>query len=344
MTSRILVLTADGDITAERVAGLLTERGAEVLLFDPGTVPSGAQVELTAGGTGPVRRWLRRSATGGEQDVDLDGLTCVWHRRPSAPVPPHTVTDPDTRAHLAAEVRTYLDGMWRGLRCRQVPATRDVIDRADRKSFHLAVAAGLGFALPPTLITADPDRFLDFYDAHDGKIITKPLHRSPRGTEDAPLGRFTEPVGNRDLAHVGALRLAPMIVQAYVPKRVEVRVTVVGGAVFAAEIHSQATAHTRYDWRRYDHANTPLKVHPLPRDVTERCRALVAALGLSFGAVDLILTPEGRYVFLEINPNGQFDWLELATGLPITDAVARLLQTGPVTDSVTGSVTGGVPA
>ncbi|MEV4518252.1 MvdC/MvdD family ATP grasp protein [Dactylosporangium sp. NPDC049525] len=326
MTTRILVLTAAGDITAERVAALLTGDGAQVLLFDPGTVPSGAQVELTAGGAGPVRRWLR---TGG-RDVDLDGLTCVWHRRPSAPVPPHTVTDPDVRAHLAAEVRTYLDGVWRGLDCRQVPATRDVIDRADRKSFHLAVAVGLGFEVPPTLITADPDRLLDFSAEHDGQIITKPLHRSPRGTEAAPLGRFTEPVGTRDLGHAATLRLAAMIVQAYVRKRVEVRVTVVGSAVFAVEIHSQATEHTRYDWRRYDHANTPLRVHPLPGDVAQRCRALVGRLGLSFGAVDLILTPEGRYVFLEINPNGQFDWLELATGLPITAAVARLLATGEV--------------
>ncbi|MEV8511229.1 MvdC/MvdD family ATP grasp protein [Dactylosporangium sp. NPDC051484] len=326
MTAQILVLTAADDVTAERVAGLLTSRGAEVLRLDPGAVPTDAQVEMTAEGTGPVRRWLRLDGQG----VDLEGLTCVWHRRPSAPVPPHNVGDPEVRAHLAGEVKTYLDGVWRSLACRQVPATRDVIDRADRKSYHLTVAVELGFAVPPTLITADPDRLLDFYDTHDGKIITKPLHRSPRGTPEAPMGRYTEPVSNRDLSYVAALRLAPMIVQAYVPKDVELRVTVVGDAVFAVEIHSQATRHTRYDWRRYDHQNTPLHVHRLPGDVAERCRALVRRLGLSYGAIDLILTPEGRYVFLEINPNGQYDWLELATGLPITAAVADLLLTGEV--------------
>ncbi|MEU7874086.1 MvdC/MvdD family ATP grasp protein [Dactylosporangium sp. NPDC049140] len=325
MTDQILVLTDAEDVTAGRVAALLASRGAEVLLLDPGVVPHDAQVEMTAGGTGRVRRWLRI----GGRDVDLDGLTCVWHRRPTAPVPPSTVADPEVRAHLAGEVKTYLDGVWRALNCRQVPAPRDVIDRADRKPYHLAAAVELGFAVPPTLITADPDRLLEFYDEHDGQIITKPLQRSPRGTAEAPMGRYTEPVSNRDLGYVAALRQSPMIVQAYVPKDVELRVTVVGAAVFAVEIHSQATRHTRYDWRRYDHQNTPMEIHALPGDVAGRCRALVDRLGLSFGAIDLILTPEGDYVFLEINPNGQYDWLELATGLPITAAVADLLLTGP---------------
>jgi len=323
MTARILVLTDAEDVTAARVAAVLTSRGAEVLLLDPGVVPGDAQVEMTAGGTGRVRRWLRL----GGRDVDLDSLTCVWHRRPTAPVPPG-VDDPQVRAHLAGEVKTYLDGVWRALGGRQVPAHRDVIDRADRKAFHLPIAVELGFAVPPTLITADPDRLLYFYDEHDGKIITKPLHRSPRGTAEAPMGRYTEPVSTRDLGYVAALRQAPMIVQAYVPKDVELRVTVVGAAVFAVEIHSQATRHTRYDWRRYDHQNTPMLVHALPDGVAGRCRALVERLGLNFGAIDLILTPEGEYVFLEINPNGQYDWLELATGLPITAAVVELLLTG----------------
>ncbi|WP_432993431.1 MvdC/MvdD family ATP grasp protein [Dactylosporangium sp. CA-233914] len=326
MTAQILVLTAAGDVTADRVTALLTPRGADVLRLDPGSIPLGAQVELAAGGTAPVRRWLRVGGRG----VDLDGLTCVWHRRPAAPVPPHTVTDPDVRAHLAAEVKGYLDGVWRSLACRQVPAPRDVIDRAERKAYHLTVAVGLGFTLPPTLMTADPERMLDFHAEHDGRIITKPLHRAVRGTPETPMGRYSDPVTNRDLAHAATLRHAPMIVQAYVPKRLEVRVTVVGDAVFAAEIHSQATQHTRYDWRRYDHAATPLHVHRLPDTLAARCVDLVHRLGLSFGAIDLILTPEGRYVFLEINPTGQFDWLEAATGLPITQAVARLLLDGAV--------------
>src|SRR5262249_46875973 len=145
-------------------------------------------------------------------------------------------------------------------------------------------------------------------------------------------------VPKRDLGYAQDVRLCPVIFQAYVPKRVELRVTVVGGRVFAAEIHSQASRRTRHDWRHYDPYQTPHHAHDLPADVEGRCLALTERLGLRYGAIDLVLTPDGRYVFLEINPNGQFLWIEEATGLPISDAVCNVLMAGgPASPEVTPS-------
>src|SRR6185312_12158775 len=105
----------------------------------------------------------------------------------------------------------------------------------------------------------------------------------------------------------------------------ELRITVVGRQVFAAEIHSQHSNHTRHDWRRYDRYATPYFRHELPGALQRRCIALVERMGLCYGAIDMVLTPDGRYVFLEINPNGQYLWIEQATGLPISDAICDLL-------------------
>jgi glutathione synthase/RimK-type ligase-like ATP-grasp enzyme len=96
----------------------------------------------------------------------------------------------------------------------------------------------------------------------------------------------------------------------------------------AAEIHSQESNHTRHDCRRYDWYQTTYRPHALPREVERHCRQLVERLDLCYGAIDLILTPDGRYVFLEINPNGQYLWIEQATGLPISEAVGELLMAG----------------
>ena len=90
----------------------------------------------------------------------------------------------------------------------------------------------------------------------------------------------------------------------------------------------QQTNHTRVNWRRYDHHQTPYREHRLPRDVAQRCVQLVERLGLCYGAIDMVLTPDGRYVFLEINPNGQYQWIEDFTGLPISDAICDLLTFG----------------
>src|SRR5262249_36883674 len=125
-----------------------------------------------------------------------------------------------------------------------------------------------------------------------------------------------------------SVRYCPVLFQADVPKRVELRLTVVGDQVFAAEIHSQEANHTRQDWRRYDRYQTPHLPHPLPPEVAERCRQLVSRLGLSYGAIDLTPTPQGLYVSLETNPNGQSLWIDLQTGLPISTAVCDLLAAG----------------
>jgi glutathione synthase/RimK-type ligase-like ATP-grasp enzyme len=125
-----------------------------------------------------------------------------------------------------------------------------------------------------------------------------------------------------------------MIFQAYVPKRLELRITVVGRQVFAAEIHSQLSRRTEHDWRHYNIDQTPYRPHRLPDAVQAQCIRLVEHFGLCYGAIDLVLTPDDRYVFLEINPTGQWRWIEVMTGLPISDAVCDMLMSaGGVRDS-----------
>jgi glutathione synthase/RimK-type ligase-like ATP-grasp enzyme len=100
---------------------------------------------------------------------------------------------------------------------------------------------------------------------------------------------------------------------------------VVGKRVFAAEIHSQVSNRTRFDWRRYDLRTTPHRPHELPPDVARRCIELTAQLRLAYAAIDLILTPDDRYVFLELNSAGEYGWIEDLTGLPISQAIADYL-------------------
>ena len=120
---------------------------------------------------------------------------------------------------------------------------------------------------------------------------------------------LTEVVANRDVAHAEAIRYCPVTVQPYVDKRVELRVTVVGDRAFAVALDSQWTNHTRHDWRRGDHHHGRYAVHDLPPAETQPGVELVRRLGLRFGAIDLILTPDGRYVFLHMDANGA--WLSM---------------------------------
>jgi hypothetical protein len=320
----ILILTQKSDVHADRVEYKLRQRGADFVRFDPAHFPSAAEISIAHSPTEQPCHTLRL----GNERIHLDSLTSAWYRRPELPVPDARVTDLAVRDYVERESRAYVHGLWDCLDCLWLPAPWSVLQRAENKALQLQLAGELGFELPPTLFTNSPADFLAFYHAHGGNVISKLVGRAFAQTVGTRFVRYTEIVSPRDAGYAHSVRYAPVIFQAYVPKRVELRITVVGQRVFAAEIHSQESNHAQHDWRRYDLHQTPYLPHHLPEEVEQRCLRLVERLGLCYGAIDMIVTPDGRYVFLEINPTGQYLWVEEVTGLPISDAVCDLLMAG----------------
>jgi glutathione synthase/RimK-type ligase-like ATP-grasp enzyme len=320
----ILVITQPGDTHADLVRDKLRDRGRTVVYFDHAEFPKEAEISV-AYSKGQCRRTIRTRT----QTIHLNEVTAAWHRRPRPPRFDEHITDEPSRAYVLAESKEFLLDLWSSLECLRVPGPIAVYRAAERKASQLVLAGELGFELPPTLFTNSPTELLEFYRAHDGNIISKLpsaiFHKEIFGRD---FTRFTEVIPRRDVGYASSVRYSPMIFQAYVEKKLELRVTVVGDQIFTAEIHSQSTNHTIYDWRKYDHGSTPYKKHQLPIELEEKCRALVKKLGLCYGTLDFVLTPEGRYVFLEINPNGQFLWIEQNTGMPISDAICDLLESG----------------
>ncbi|MEV5448318.1 hypothetical protein AB0N23_38340, partial [Streptomyces sp. NPDC052644] len=272
---------------------------------------------------------VRHAGPGGT--VDLDAVTAVWFRRPGVPVAPPHLGEPHA-GFVVQESRQFVGDVWETLDVPALPAARPVVLRAQQKVRQLQLALRLGFDVPATAVGNDPRDVLDLFTHTGGRKITKQVGLTSLLDE---LMRFTEPVTHRDVGHVDGVRHCPLIAQERVPKRVELRVTVVGDRVFTAAIDSQRSNHARHDWRRQDDRNTPLSRYDLPDDVAARCKALTRALGLRYSALDLIVTPDGRYVYIEINPTGQYLWVEEETGLPITAAVVDLLTTPAPTNGAT---------
>lgn len=321
----ILIITdRQRDGHAECVITKLRDRGTNPVVFDYGWFPAQAQLSLSCTAQGRARFMVRT----GQDTIDLTDINVVWLRRPTAPVAHTDIQDDRMRRAIQIDCRNFLYDLCDALPCLWVPGSPTVVSRTQHKVAQLQLASALGFEVPPTLITNCPADFLEFYRQHNGHIVSKTAVVSAFQLLDSTLSRYTEVVSKRDVGYAHSIRYCPMLFQAYVPKRVELRITVVGQQVFAAEIHSQQTNHTRHDWRRYDLAETPHYPHVLPPEVTQRCLRLVQALGLCYGAIDMVVTPDDRYVFLEINPSGQYLWIEQLTGLPITDALCDLLIAG----------------
>jgi glutathione synthase/RimK-type ligase-like ATP-grasp enzyme len=197
--------------------------------------------------------------------------------------------------------------------------------KASYKLHQLETAARVGLRIPRTCVTNDPKAVRDFYGLLNQEMAVKTICGGAIYTDEAVLAVFTNVVSSSDMEAIESVRQCPCQFQEYIPKALEIRVIVVGDKTFSVEIHSQLSEKTRHDWRHYDFEKVVHRPHELPADVRTRCIALVRTLGLNFGAIDMILTPQGEYVFLEINPTGQYQWLEAMTGLAITDSIVEML-------------------
>ncbi len=318
----ILILSNSADEHADAVERALDDRGTAHVRIDPADFPATASLAVEFGPAALRSRSVQLTGA----TVDLDRVSAVWLRRPGRPEAPDRFAGTPVGDVIAEETAAVTADLWDTFDVLHVPAPRPVVQRAQYKMRQLQLAAQLGLELPPTLVTNDPDALLRFAARHE-RLITKQAGTSQvRRTADGDaVVRYTEPLLPSDLAHVASVALCPVIVQAYVPKRLELRVTVVGRQVFAAAIHSQGANHTRHDWRRYDDAHTVMEPWEVPPALGAALIALNDRLGLAYSASDFVLTPDGRYVYLETNPSGQYLWVEDATGLPITAALADLL-------------------
>lgn len=129
------------------------------------------------------------------------------------------------------------------------------------------------------------------------------------------------------LEHAKDLKLCPVLIQEYVEKKYEWRVTVVQDRIFPCRLDSQKIKGAEADWRQVDFAVIPHEILPLPDDTSEKLLNYLKRFNLDFGAFDLIERPDGTFVFLECNPNGQWLWIELMTGAQISKAIAHYLFT-----------------
>jgi len=318
------VATNRFDPTADHVLLELRERGADVVRFNTEDVPAHARLAVDISSAGPAG-----SLEVGGRRFGIEEIESVWYRRPGLPEPSEKIADTASREFAVDESDEALLGLWRVLDCLWV-SRPDALNAASYKPAQLRAAAALGFEVPRSVITNDPEVARAFVESVEGAAVVKPLRFGlVRETEEHQDIVFTQPVRPEDVrGGMRAVAWCPTFLQEYVPKDVEIRATVVGDEVLAAEIHSQEAAEGKHDWRRADLEDVPHFPHELPAGVAERCVAVVRRFGLAFGAIDLIRTPDGRYVFLEVNPNGQWLWVETLTGLPITDALSRLLIGG----------------
>ncbi|WP_018547747.1 ATP-grasp ribosomal peptide maturase [Streptomyces sp. LaPpAH-108] len=310
----VLVATEYEDATADLVIAELNRRRVPVLRFDPGQdFPAG--ISLTA--YAEERGWSGRLTAHG-RTTTLEEVRALYHRRPSL----YQGYDSQDQAQrfAAQENRRGLGGVLASLSNCLYLSHPQAIARAEYKPAQLAEAKRLGLLVPRTLVTNDPAEARAF--AAERPTIYKPLHAGSYSVAGEPAGIWAAAVESREIDD--RVSGCAHLFQERVDKSADARAVVVGGEVFCARITSPAGV---VDWRaEYQHLT--YETVDCPGAVRQALLRFLAAFDLNFGAFDFALSTDGGWWFLECNPHGQWAWLEHATGLPITSAIADLLEKG----------------
>jgi glutathione synthase/RimK-type ligase-like ATP-grasp enzyme len=249
--------------------------------------------------------------------------TSIWYRRVRTPSTPDGM-DEGIATFCRQESRAAIIGGIIGRRARWM-SPPSAIWEAEYKPYQLQLAARLGLTIPRTVVTNDPSAVRSAFDQF-GDLIIKPTRSGHFTKEGAEYAVYTSRLLAEHMADLESARWSPSIYQALIPKKYDVRVAIVGNRCFAAAIDSPSDPAAHIDWRQTENPALPHYELKLPEALEATLRQLMESLRLTFGAIDLVETPQGDYVFLEVNPSGQWLWLDDMLNLGISDAVADWLS------------------
>lgn len=250
--------------------------------------------------------------------LDARDVSCVWYRRPIDVDVSHV--DPEAQDFARQQATAVLRGLYflthdSARWINPLPA----LHRARIKLQQLRAARDVGFRVPATLVSNSDTEILDFAETLPAACV-KSLDEPSFTCGGRLHSIYTRQVGIAELReNRQSLRVCPVLVQELVPKRFDIRVVVMGQQVFAFEIHSQEHPLSTIDFRGLAPHLLRHATHELPDSIRSRVLAFVRQQGLVFSSMDLVQMPDGQYVFIENNPNGQWLWLEQRTGARLTD-------------------------
>jgi hypothetical protein len=291
----ILILSSLYDFSVDLVLRRLRETNVSYLRLNMEQMP-----DLRVG-FDPVTRSMTVRGLGIESSLDAD-LQSVWYRSPIflriASTNQPSLADQLQRSQWSAFLRSMM--IFDKARWMNHPAD---IYKAETKPFQLLVAARCGFSVPETVVGNDVQ---ETWKRFPSEVAVKSIDTVYLREDNDALFAYTNIVPTNELSDTN-FHQVPSIAQEVLSPKTDIRVTVVGTLVFAYKILVNGKAAPG-DWRLHKREELLYEPYVLPDEVKDRCVNLCIELKLPFGAIDLI-DSDGKMVFIEINPTGEWAWL-----------------------------------
>lgn len=316
----ILILSNKFDISADYVIRLLRKRDIEYLRLNTEDL-----INLSASIHFPNLSYeIKRE----NSEWNLARTRSIWFRRPGKPfefTPRDKRPPSSTLTFIENQWHTFIEGL-KGFDNIFWVNHPDNNHLGENKILQLDLAQKLGLKIPRTCITNNKDEALGFQKLCDGKIVSKALSLPLIEEEDTDFFIFTNVIESLENASQLEFNLAPTIFQELLDDKIDYRLTIVGDDHFSVRVIRESNKKESVDWRV---VKKGIKFVPteLPKDIIDKCIQLVKKFNLVFGAIDIVQANDDFY-FLEINPNGEWAWLQKEAKLPIAESLVNVLSNG----------------
>ena len=301
----VLIASNTDDAHATAVQDRLRERSIPGVRLDSDTFTSGQHIWRVHSDTN-----LASSSSWYVPDVNV-----VWYRRVKFPEPTNAV-----QSFLNQEGQGLLDCILADYRdCRWVNP-RDRLVEARSKIVQLQRAKGAGLRIPDTIVTTSLEALGKFSARHNGQVVAKPIQAQVVGSGDDSLV-----IGTRQLSlehFESAIKFAPCYAQERLLLKSEIRVVAFGDRLYSFRLTAKEKAD---DLKQLKLSQIDHERCELDGSTSRKIHSLMLLYGLEFAAIDLAVIDDEEPVFLELNPNGQWLWLQYMTGENLIDPFIDLL-------------------
>ncbi|QQS37589.1 MAG: hypothetical protein IPM56_06445 [Ignavibacteriales bacterium] len=320
-TKFILIVSNKRDVTTDLVVKRLSQLNIPFRRFNTEEFPQ--KVNCTLNLTNSETDIL---ISNNDWEMTYNDIASIWYRRPKISDFTNTNLTQDEFNFALRESNSFLLNLWAILRDKTWINNPFDLYIVERKAYQLKVAVAAGFTIPNTIVTNDYTVLLKFIENHAGSIVAKPISHGGFG-DNNEFAIYTNDLGSTEYSlNEESVNCSPFIVQEKITDKIDVRVTIFGSKVFAHKILVKNQSLV-IDWRVLQPDQLSYELIEVPCALQKSITQFMQLTNLKYGAMDFVIDKNNNWFFIEINPNGQFAWLEIANGDKLIDSLIDLLWT-----------------
>lgn len=262
--------------------------------------------------------------------LNISEITAVWYRRGSFEIKTDIFSNPKLSANLSLRMNSYLKSELKFINdeitriFKSIKSINSDFDNNINKTTALQIAKFNGLDIPRTVVTSSLSELKNYTTT--GSYITKSINSNFFTTKEYLVSGGTWDITDFDFLALEGEKLFPSLIQEKLAKKYELRIFYLENDFYASAIFSQSNEKTKVDFRNYDFER-PNQVVPynLPEEIKEKLIRTMKALQINCGSIDMVVTDNNKFVFLEVNPIGQFAQVSYPCNYYLDRLIARKL-------------------